>query len=133
MFDWSDGAELEVNTMFRITRIYSDTHGESHFEDFEIPLKDAGEIGFLSEKIPAKEVVFRKVKPTYDYDFHTAPQRQYIILLDGEIEIETTLGEKRIFKGGDILLMEDKHGKGHKTRNLQNMERKSIFIVLGER
>ncbi|HRE51949.1 MAG TPA: hypothetical protein PK339_11035 [Flavitalea sp.] len=116
--------------MFVVTRIYSDSNGDSHFEDIGIPLKDAGEIGFLSDKISAKEVIFRKVKPAYDYDFHHAPQRQYIILLDGEIEIETSLGEKRIFKGGDILLVEDTQGKGHKTRNLQNTERKSIFITL---
>lgn len=116
--------------MFSITKVYNDSNGESHFEDIEIPLKDDGDIGFLSGKVAAKEVIFRKVKPTYDYDFHTAPQRQYIILLDGEIEIETSLGEKRIFKGGDILLMEDTEGKGHKTRNLQNIERKSIFITL---
>lgn len=116
--------------MFTITRIYSDKQGESHFEDIELPLEEAGEIGFLSEKIPAKEVMFRKVKPTYDYDFHTAPQRQFIILLDGEIEIETSLGVQRTFKAGNILLMEDTEGKGHKTRNLQDIERKSVFIVL---
>lgn len=116
--------------MFNITRIYSDTKGESHFEDFKLPLWEAGEIGFLSEGIPAKEVVFRKVKPSYDYNFHNAPQKQFIILLDGKIEIETSLGEKRTFKGGDILLMEDTQGKGHKTRNLQNIERNSIFIKI---
>lgn len=46
--------------MFTVTRIYSDTNGESRFEDIEIPLQEAGEIGFLSEGIPSKEVVFRK-------------------------------------------------------------------------
>jgi hypothetical protein len=119
--------------MFNITRIYSDTNGESHFEDVKLPLSEAGEIGFLSKGIPAKEVIFRKVKPSYDYDFHNAPQKQFIILLDGEIEIETSLGEKRTFKGGDILLMEDTQGKGHKTRNLQNIERNSIFIILDKK
>lgn len=116
--------------MIQITRIYSDNNGESHFEDIEMPLKDYGEIGLLSDKIPVKDVIFRKVKPGYDYDFHNAPQKQYVILLDGEIEIETSLGEKRTFKGGDILLVEDTKGKGHKSRNLLNMERKSVFITL---
>lgn len=116
--------------MIKITKIYSDNNGESHFEDIEMPLKNDGEIGFLSEEIPAKGIIFRKVKPSYDYDFHTAPQKQYILLMDGEIEIETSLGEKRTFKGGDILLMDDTEGKGHKTKNLQNIERKSIFITL---
>ena len=114
----------------QITRIYSDKNGESHFENIDMPLQNDGEIGFLSDKIPVKEIIFRKVKPDYNYDFHNAPQKQYIILLDGEIEIETSLGEKRTFKGGEILLVEDTRGKGHKTRNLQNMERKSIFITL---
>ena len=116
--------------MIQITRVYSDDNGESHFEDIELPLNDNGEIGFLSDKIPVKEIIFRKVKPDYDYDFHNAPQKQYIILLNGEIEIESSLGEKRTFKVGDILLLEDTQGKGHKTRNLQNIERKSVFITL---
>ncbi|MEX0608874.1 MAG: hypothetical protein WD016_11005 [Balneolaceae bacterium] len=116
--------------MFKITRLYNDSGGESHFENLAIPLKDAGEIGALSEEIPAKGVIFREVKSSYDYDFHTAPQRQYIILMDGEIEIETSLGEKRTFGAGEILLVEDTEGKGHKTRNLQPAKRKSVFITL---
>lgn len=116
--------------IIKITRVYSDKNGESRFEDIEMPLRDDGEIGFLSDKIPVKEIIFRMVKPDFNYDFHNAPQKQYIILLDGEIEIETSMGEKGTFKGGDILLVEDTHGKGHKTRNIQNIERKSIFITL---
>src|SRR5688572_25768529 len=116
--------------MFKIVKIFSDSNGDSHFEDISIPLIEAGDIGSLSEAIPAKEVIFREVEPTYDYDFHTAPQRQFIILLDGAIEIETSLGEKRTFQAGEVLLMEDTEGKGHKTRNLQPIKRKSIFITL---
>ena len=116
--------------MFQITRVYSDSNGDSHFEDIEIPLREAGNIGKLSDTLPAKGIIFREVEPSYDWNFHTAPQKQYIILLDGIIEIETSLGEKRIFKGGEILLVEDITGKGHKTKNLQAEKRKSIFITL---
>jgi hypothetical protein len=31
--------------MFQITRIYSDSNGDSRFEDIEIPLKEAGNGG----------------------------------------------------------------------------------------
>jgi hypothetical protein len=117
--------------MFSITRIYSDDNGDSHFEDIAIALKDAGSIGKLSDVLPANGIIFREVAPSYDWDFHTAPQKQYIVLLDGEIEIETSLGDRRIFKAGDVLLAEDIIGKGHKTRNLQAIKRKSIFITLG--
>lgn len=116
----------------KVTRVYSDTSGDSHFEEIQIQLADHGEIGFLSENFPAKVVQFRKVSAGYDYDFHCAPQKQYIVLLDGGVEIETSLGEKRQFPTGDILLMEDVNGKGHKTKNLEQRERTSLFIHIPE-
>lgn len=116
--------------MFQVTRVYSDSNGDSHFEDIEIPLTEAGSVGSLSEELPAKGLIFREVEPSYDWNFHTAPQKQFIVLLDGEIEIETSLGDKRTFKAGDVLLVEDTTGKGHKTCNLQPIKRKSIFITL---
>ena len=79
---------------FAVTRIYADKNGESRFEDISITLNDGGEIGFLSEAQKAGTVIFRKVVEHYDYDFHNAPARQYIILLDGRIEIENSVGEK---------------------------------------
>ncbi|MBJ2124464.1 hypothetical protein [Flavobacterium sp. IB48] len=116
--------------MITITRIYSDANGESHFKDFDVPLKNNGDIGFLSDEEPVKSIVFREVNPSYDYDFHNAPDRQYIVLLDGGVEIETSLGEKRTFNTGSILLVEDTTGKGHKTKNIEFKLRKSIFIKI---
>ncbi len=114
----------------KITRIYADENGESHFEEVKKKLYDKGSIGFLSEMEEAIGIVFRKVKSDYDYDFHQAPNRQYIILQDGEIEIETSSGESRKFVQGDILLVEDTVGKGHKTRNLKKAIRSSLFVLL---
>jgi hypothetical protein len=118
--------------MFTVHRIFSDAAGDSHFDECIVPLKENGMIGSLSEAVAASSIIFREVGASYDWDFHTAPQRQYIILLDGEIEIETSLHDKRTFRGGDILLVEDTTGKGHKTKNLKPIKRKSIFITLPE-
>ncbi len=117
---------------FKITRIYSDSSGDSQFEDLWVPLTGAGPIGFLSDRFEVESLIFRKVLPAYDYDFHTAPARQFILLLDGAIEIETSVGDKRSFDAGDVLLVEDVTGKGHKTRNLKPAERKSVFVTLRE-
>lgn len=114
---------------FIITKIYSDTNGDSHFEDIKIKLHHAGTIGYLSENYKVENLIFRKVVSSYDYDFHNAPSKQFIILLDGEIEIETSLGEKRVFKAGNVLQVEDITGKGHRTKNLIPIERKSLFIT----
>ncbi len=114
----------------KYTRIYSDKDGNTQFCEEEAPLKSNGEIGKLSQPFRVKELFFRETDPEYDYDFHNAPQKQFIILLDGQIEIASSLGEKRIFKGGDILLMENVEGKGHSTKAINDIVRRSIFITI---
>ena len=114
----------------RVTRIYTGADGETHFADVPVPLRDAGRIGRLSERMPAKAVVFRETPPDYDYDWHPAPERQYIVLLDGEIEITVGDGETRRFGGGEVLLVEDTHGRGHRTRAVDGRVRRSLFIPL---
>lgn len=115
---------------FPITRVYSDINGDTHFEELEIELRDSGKIGALSDPIDAKSIIFREVVEDYDYEFHNAPQRQFIMLLDGEIEIETSLGVKRVFSPGQVLLVEDVTGKGHRSKNLTKTKRKSVFITI---
>jgi hypothetical protein len=114
----------------KITRIGVTSGGGSHFEDMEIELIDAGEIGRLSEPYAATSVTFRENDPDYDYDWHCAPRRQFIVLLDGEIEVEVTSGEKRRFTGGDVVLVEDTTGTGHRTRTVDGRSRGSLFIPL---
>ena len=116
--------------IFTYTLLYSDEDGESRFKDVKVPLADKGPIGYLSDNFKVKDIRFRLNDADYDYDFHNAPARQFIILLDGEIEITTSLGEIRRFRGGDVLLVEDTAGKGHRTRNVSQQPRKSVFIRL---
>jgi len=114
----------------KITTIYSDREGESHFGELEFELTDAGEIGRLSEPYPVKDIIFRENHRHYDYDWHNAPRRQYILLLDGEIEIEVSDGEKRNFAGGDVLFVEDVTGRGHRTRVTNDRPRRSVFFTV---
>lgn len=114
----------------KVTRLYTDSNDDSRFQEIDVHLFDQGEIGRLSETIEVTALQFRTVSADYDYDFHHAPRRQYIVLLDGGVEIETSLGEVRQFQTGEILLVEDTTGKGHRTRNLEKRERTSLFIHL---
>jgi hypothetical protein len=114
----------------KITRIGVTSDGGSRFEQMEIELTDAGELGRLSGPYEASSVIFRENDPDYDYDWHCAPQRQFVVLLDGEIEVEVTSGEKRRFTGGDVVLVEDTAGTGHRTRTVGGRSRRSLFIPL---
>ena len=70
----------------------------------------AGDIGFLSKAIGATSVMFRKTPPTYSYSWHNAPQRQFIINLDADVEVEVSGGEKRVIKQGEVFFVEDTEG-----------------------
>ena len=129
---------LHVNNIFadegtrimKVLRIYTGPDNKSHFEDIEIPLKDSGKVGFLSELTKATGVLFRETGGDYNYDFHTAPRRQYVVNLAGEVEIEVGDGSKRIVRAGEILLAEDTTGQGHISRAVAGKPRKSLFITL---
>ena len=113
-----------------VTRVYATSDGGSAFEEIGIELTDRGMVGRLSEWMRANDVAFRENSPDYDWDWHCAPARQLIVLLDGAIEIEVTNGEKRSFGGGDVLLVEDTSGRGHRTRTTDGRSRRSLFIRL---
>ena len=114
----------------KIHRLYADKNGESHFETVEIALTESSRAGRLSERMPATGVIFREVMPDYDLDWHPAPRRQYIVNLDAGVQITASDGESRIIKAGEVLLVEDTHGKGHLSKSVGGKMRHSIFVPI---
>ncbi len=114
----------------KITRVYSGDDGESYFEDMEIDLVERGAIGSLSKLFDATGVLFRTTRGDYELDFHCAPRRQFVINLDGSVELETGDGSKRVLGPGDVLLAEDTTGRGHISRAVDGRPRRSIFVTL---
>jgi len=114
----------------RIHRLYADANGESHFQDVDIELTESTRAGRLSPPLPASGIIFREVSPEYDLDWHTAPRRQYIVNLEGGVEITASDGETRRIGAGEILLVEDTWGKGHRSRALDGKPRRGLLVTL---
>ena len=114
----------------KIDRIYSDSDGESHFGEFDAPLRDSGDIGSLSQLQEATGIIFRETPADYDYAWHNAPRRQYVIILEGQVDITVSDGLTKRFGDGDVLLCEDTSGKGHYAVAVNGQRRKSIFVTL---
>jgi hypothetical protein len=114
----------------RVTRLYTGADRRSHFEDIEIELDDHGIIGHLSRRHPASGLIFRYTDGDYDYHWHNAPERQYIVILEGALEIEIGDGSRRLFEAGDIVLAEDVDGQGHVSRAVAGRPRRSLFITI---
>jgi len=105
----------------RYFRIYSDENGVSHFAELEMRLAPV----VLSLSTPALEacepqaasqIMFVRLAPGWDSDWHPAPAYQYVCLLSGQAELTVGDGDTRQFARGDVLHLQDITGKGHTTR-----------------
>jgi hypothetical protein len=114
----------------RIHNLYADAAGESHFRDLEIEWVQDLPGGKLSARRPAAGVIFRQTAGDYDLDWHPAPRRQYIVNLDAAVEITASDGERRVIGAGEVLLVEDVTGKGHRSKAVGGQPRRSIFIPI---
>jgi quercetin dioxygenase-like cupin family protein len=63
-------------------------------------------------------------------DWHTAPRKQYVITLSGEVEIGLGDGSVHRFGPGDVMLAEDLTGQGHTTRAVGGGPRLSAAVPL---
>ncbi len=115
-------------------RLFSGENGESFIEEVEFPLEA---IQFappappllLSDPMPASQVSWLQFPSDWQDDSHPSPRRQLFALLSGEVEIWTSLGDRKTLSAGDCLLMEDTTGKGHGARPI-NGSPVGIMITL---
>jgi hypothetical protein len=117
-------------TSMRIHNLYVDDQGETHFRDIEVEWASEGPGGKLSATQKATGIIFRQTAGSYDYDWHPAPRRQYIINLDAGVRITASDGEVREIGPGEILLVEDTSGKGHISQAIGGQMRHSVFVTL---
>ncbi|MDP1602215.1 MAG: hypothetical protein Q8M03_03035 [Legionella sp.] len=102
----------------KYTVLFSGADNKSYFKE-ETPMSETEQpLGSYSKKIPTTGMMFRMFKAGLIYDWHNAPQPQYIVYLEGEVEVEASGGEKRVFKPGDVLFATDLTGKGHISKTL---------------
>lgn len=120
---------------FEYVRIYSDLDGESHFGEAATPLA-AGNFAppapplIISTPIPTDQFVFFILPSGWFGDWHPAPRRQYYIQLSGQFGVEVSDGETRQFNPGDIGLLEDVTGKGHKSWVIGTEDVRGMFVQL---
>ena len=93
-----------------IYRMYSGDDGETHIE--ELSLDTHPELESLQQVAGMR---IWRAEPGRFIDFHPAPDRRWLVILSGEVEIGLGDGSKHRFGPGDIRLIEDITGHGHTT------------------
>jgi hypothetical protein len=121
-----------------ITRIFVDDRGESHFSDIEMPLtSNAPAKGLppmqMSPPIASTQVQFLVGPPALiAHDWHPAPARQFVLFLEGSLEVEVSNGQRRRLGQGAILFVEDTTGKGHKDHAVNDDQLVLVLIPVAD-
>ncbi len=135
----------EAKTMSRphtlhYVHLYSDAEGVSHFRDEELALHSSGPAAGDSRALSAPEALISYqlsdapgatlllLKRGATEDWHRAPRRMYLIVVQGMSEVTASDGEVRRFGLGTLLLMDDTTGKGHITRAVGRVDHIALTI-----
>ena len=106
-------------------RMYTDDDAVARWEEIDLE-----KVPSWTEGIDVTKIRFGSRQPGVLQDWHPAPQRQFVVILSGQLEIGFEDGSKKIFGPGDARLVEDTAGKGHTTIALGNEPCITITIVL---
>ncbi len=106
----------------KYARIYTDRSGESRLEDVEVEFSGTAQSPpappvDVADPVDATRHVMMRVPEGWAGDMHRAPRRQFMVMLSGEITVQASTGTTQRFAAGDLLLLEDTEGKGHRTTN----------------
>lgn len=98
-------------TGFSYARIYADG-SVSRFEDVVVHADAEGAFAPVAvESVVPCRIAGTPPEPAS----HNAPRRQFIVHLEGVVEVLASGGETRRFGPGDVVLAEDLEGAGHVT------------------
>lgn len=105
----------------KYVRLHADKDGNSHFEDATLALDEAdyrppAPLAFVSHTYQTDGVQFIRLPTGWAADAIQVPKKQFLVCLKGHLEMTASDGKTRSFGPGDIVLMEDGEGKGHRAR-----------------
>jgi mannose-6-phosphate isomerase-like protein (cupin superfamily) len=123
-------AKENEKAILNYTRLDVNDSGETYFaeESIELNLWPSG-LAMVSLTEPSESIRYFKAMPGWQMlELHYAPKRQYLLVLQGVLEIHTSTEQIKQFKQGSILLVEDTYGKGHRTRNAGNEDLVLVWV-----
>ncbi|MBC3539698.1 hypothetical protein ACFSC6_21585 [Rufibacter sediminis] len=106
--------------MIKAYKLYTGADGHSYVEK-----------GTIAEKVftQVTSLHFKETPPHATYDWHPAPDTQYVLTLTGTLEFTTSLGETFTLQPGEVLLATDLTGAGHKWKMLGDQPWKRAYVV----
>lgn len=121
----------------RYSTLYVDADGSSHFRDggrLALALPSSAERAdgdmYFHTFQGATSVMLTRLKAGMVEEWHTSPQRMFVVALEGQVEMTASDGTARVLRPGEMLLLEDTSGKGHRTRVPGNVDYVGLGVLI---
>jgi len=129
----SAGVNMATPETLSYVHLYTDPGGMTHFRDekfkFHTKHRNDSLTGFTYHDIAgARGASLVKLKKGVVEDWHNAPRTQFAVVIQGEVEITAGDGEVRRLEPGEIALLDDTTGKGHKTAATGDQDHIALMI-----
>jgi hypothetical protein len=117
-------------------RLYADGSGGTHFESVSLKLDEAdfrppAPMLFVSHALSASTLQFIRLPTGWAGENICPPQHQFLLCLQGQLEVRASDGKRRTFGPGDAVLMEDSSGRGHSSRVKGRKDLIAAIVSLG--
>ena len=108
------------------TVLFNGKDDVTHFRD-EYFLWDTRENGNATTRlVDASRMGFLRLPEDFRSEWHPAPRKQFVMVLEGVMEVEAGDGERRTFSSGSVLKVTDTGCRGHRTNTLN---RRRVMLV----
>jgi hypothetical protein len=124
-----------LGTTVRYRRLYATADGHSHVEVL------GAELQRVDYAPPALPLLLTAFQPATQWGFlvfpvgwrgqrHPSPVRQLLILLAGQVGVETSDGEQLVAHPGEVAFLEDTTGLGHESWNAGDCDALMVAVQL---
>ena len=122
-----------MDRTFTVPRLYTDEHGDSRFDSYEVPLNPRVHAPpaapfMLADPVATTEYIFFRIPPGWSGDRHPTPNNRLVICLTGELRFIGSTGETLILRAGDRMMDMNTSGKGHATEVISDIPAEGIII-----
>ncbi len=124
-------------TELNLTTLYTDTDGRARFRDELVPLTEGTPAARLSALMASGGCQFRRSPVGFESDFHCTTTPQWLVVLQGQMEIGMQDGSTRVFGPGQYFYSNDTLPAGatfdatlhgHRSRQLGDEPLVTLFV-----
>jgi len=116
--------------MIRCVRLSTGPDGASHVEVGRLDMAPGRNADLVSAAMAAAHVTVEETAGGGSLAWHTAPVRQLVVTLSGDLSFSTRDGEEFALRPGDVLLAEDVSGSGHQWQLQGSDPWRRMYVVL---